>query len=84
MWKVRLETVCDIEMILDQILKENECFQLKDLAINGKDLIEIGLPQGKLVGMMLNILLNLVISDSISNDKESLLNYAKSHIVQFS
>lgn len=80
MWKVRLETVCDIEMILDQILKENECFQLKDLAINGKDLIEIGLPQGKLVGMMLNILLNLVISDSISNDKESLLNYAKSYI----
>lgn len=80
MLKARLETIRDVEITLDQILKENECFQLKDLAINGKDLIEIGFPQGKLIGMMLNILLNLVISESISNDKESLLNYAKSHI----
>lgn len=65
--------VCNIENILNEIIEEKECFCLKDLAINGKDLIEHGIKEGKLIGEILNTLLTMVIDGDTSNEKEYLL-----------
>ena len=46
---------------------------IKQLAINGNDLIELGY-EDKKIGEMLNTLLNIVIDDNYLNNKESLLN----------
>ena len=73
----RCEKICDIENILEEVLQENECFSLKDLAVNGKDLIEIGFHPGKELGNTLNDLLQLVI-DGVDNNRETLLTLAKS------
>ena len=59
--------------ILDEVLAEESCFKLKDLAINGKDLISHGIPEGKMIGNILNELLTMVIDGEIPNEKEKLL-----------
>lgn len=58
---------------LDEIILNNECYSLKQLAVSGDDLIERGVPQGKEVGTMLNVLLGMVMDEIIENDKEKLL-----------
>lgn len=55
----------------------SDCFTLKDLAINGRDLIAMGIPQGKRIGEILNNLLLGVMDDYLTNDKECLLQHAR-------
>lgn len=72
--KERLLNIISIESELDLILDQNECFSLKDLKINGKDLIEIGFNKGKEIGEILNYLLEKVIENPELNKKEELIN----------
>lgn len=69
----RLQKIDNIEYILEEVLQKDECFSLKDLAVNGNDLIEIGYKPGKEIGEVLNNLLDLVISGEYKNEKEKLL-----------
>lgn len=75
--KERIDKINNLQILLEEVLQDNECFTLKDLAINGKDLIEIGFHPGKELGSALNDLLQLVM-DGVNNDKETLLTLAKS------
>ena len=59
---------------LDALLAEQPCFTLKDLAVNGRDLLAAGL-KGKAVGQALQTLLEAVMDGKVSNEKEKLLNY---------
>lgn len=63
---------------LDRIIEEGEPYSLKDLAVNGYDLIELGY-SGAEIGEKLHILLEKVIDGSIKNEKQALLNYLKNH-----
>ena len=63
------------EILVAQIQQE-ECFTLKDLAINGNDLIQLGYKPGKKIGTVLNQLLEMVIDDKIANDKVQLTLWA--------
>ena len=58
-------------------LDKKNALSLKDLAVNGKDLIEAGIPAGKKLGLILNHLLDCVIEDPEMNTKEKLLEVAK-------
>ena len=60
---------------LDYVIQENNCFQLKDLAISGKDLISLGFEQGKEIGNRLNDLLDIVLDNPELNTKEYLIEY---------
>lgn len=60
------------EDILDRLLEEDACFSLKHLAVNGHDLMALGL-QGPAVGQALNRLLDLVIDGSLPNERDALL-----------
>lgn len=73
----RLQKIDNIEYILEEVLQKDECFSLKDLAVNGKDLIEIGYKSGKEIGEVLNNLLDSVISGEYINEKEKLLEIAE-------
>ena len=72
----RLDKIREIEMILENILKEEQCFSIKDLAINGKDVMKWAcIKEGKDVGIWLNRLLKLVIDGELPNDKDTLIYY---------
>jgi tRNA nucleotidyltransferase (CCA-adding enzyme) len=62
---------------LNTVLKEAQCFSLADLAVDGRDLMAAGVPQGAKIGEILNTLLSRVIAEELANDKEVLLNAAK-------
>lgn len=76
--KERIEKVDNMERLLEEVLQEKECFSLKDLAVNGKDLISIGYKASKELGNTLNTLLQMVIDGDCPNEKEKLLQEAES------
>jgi putative nucleotidyltransferase with HDIG domain len=57
----------------DRELAASRAFSLKDLAINGKDLMSIGVPPGRQIGVILNELLETVLDDPGENSRERLL-----------
>ena len=61
---------------IDTILKADGAYSLKDLAVNGKDLMAIGIPAGKCLGLVLHDLLETVLDDPAQNTKETLLPIA--------
>lgn len=70
----RQETYDKLESLARQIIEENQCFSLRNLAVNGRDMMNLGL-NGKDIGLALDELLKAVIEERCSNDKESLLLY---------
>lgn len=56
-------------------LAEKPCFSLKNLAVDGNDVMSLG-ASGKRVGEVLNALLDGVISGTLTNDKACLMNAA--------
>ncbi len=72
----RVEMVDELEAVLDGILEADEAFSLKKLAVNGRDLIEAGVPQGPAIGDMLEALLEAVIDEHVSNERDALLEFA--------
>lgn len=73
----RIDKVNTIGQILKEVLQEDECFSLKDLAVNGKDLMDIGYKSGRQLGAALQGLLDCVIGEEVNNNKEELLELAK-------
>lgn len=63
--------------IINEIIDERECFCVKDLKINGNDLINMGF-KGKEIGKILNTVLDLVISDKLKNDINTITDYVQS------
>jgi tRNA nucleotidyltransferase (CCA-adding enzyme) len=73
----RLDKQKQLYELLDIIVAEEQCFTLKDLKICGEDLISIGYKQGKQLGAALQGLLDCVLEDEVTNDKEELLMLSK-------
>ena len=62
---------------IDRILAEEAAFSLRDLAVNGKDLMrELQLPPGRHIGVILNELLETVLDDPSMNTREILIPLA--------
>ena len=70
----------EIELLQDRISDvkaKDMVLKIKDLAINGFDLQEIGINSGPEIGIVLKDLLNEVIDNPINNNKEYLLSRAR-------
>ena len=73
----KLGQLDEVERIYRQILEDADCLTLRDLAVNGRDLIDAGMEPGKQIGEVLNNLLNVVLEDPQKNKKEYLLTLIK-------
>ena len=62
---------------VNKILAEGKAFALKDLAVCGNDLMTIGIPCGKMMGVILKELLETVLDDPEQNTREKLLEIAE-------
>lgn len=69
----RRESFDEFEAALEQVLAEKACFSLRDLAVNGRDLIDAGVPKGPAVGRALEGLLALVVDGECENERAALL-----------
>lgn len=61
---------------LEEIRSEDGCLSLKDLAVNGNDLVRIGF-SGRAIGLMLNWLLEQVMEETLPNERDVLLAWAR-------
>ena len=66
----------ETESILDEIFAKDECFSLKQLAVDGHDMIKLGFSGGG-IGQELSRLLSLVVDGKLENDKDTLLKEAE-------
>lgn len=74
----KLQRLCAVKEIYEQVLAKQQCVSLKTLAVTGRDLMEqAGMSPGKELGEMLKRLLEMVIDDPLLNEKEILINKAK-------
>lgn len=67
--------------ILENVIKEKDCFTIKDLNIDGFTIMTLGVSQGKIVGDILNHLLDKVINGEIKNDISDLIDEAGRYII---
>ncbi len=71
------------EMYLE-LLKKEEPVSIKELAVTGNDLIELGIKPGPQIGGMLRQLLEIVIEDPAKNNRKTLLTEARNRITMIS
>ena len=57
------------------ILSRGDCLSIRQLAVNGADLIALGVKQGKGVGQILDRLLNLCLMNPEENERERLIGH---------
>ena len=67
--------------IYREVVARGDCVSLKQLAVNGKDIIGIGATPGRQLGDILDQLLQQVLDKPELNEREILLSLAKQHIV---
>lgn len=58
-------------------LSKTGCYTMRQLAVNGADLMEAGLPAGPTVGRVLHDLLGAVMEGRVANEREALLRAAR-------
>ncbi|MEI3577429.1 MAG: HD domain-containing protein [Acutalibacteraceae bacterium] len=77
LFRQRLEELNEIEDILNSLIANNKIlFSVKELKINGNDLINMGVKDGRVVGTILNSLLKSVNDENIDNIYSSLVKAA--------
>ena len=70
----KLRYVDEYEAVYEQIKEKKQCLSIKDLAVDGSDLLAAGVPQGRAIGEQLHALLELVLEHPECNTRECLLS----------
>lgn len=80
--KEKLEKIEEAEQLFLEIKKENEPVDIEDLEISGKEIIELGIKQGPMIGEILNDLLERVLDDPEINKREKLEKIVREMLIE--
>lgn len=61
--------------LYETCVAESDCFSRKDLAVTGKDLLQIGIPADQRLGRVIDHILEEVLSGKLQNKKSCILQY---------
>ncbi len=78
----KIENIVAMRQLYQQALLNEECVTLRQLAVSGRELMDLGMQPGRELGGMLNELLEYVIDDPKRNEKEILCAYVKEKLGQ--
>ncbi|MEF9941735.1 MAG: CCA tRNA nucleotidyltransferase [Lachnospiraceae bacterium] len=73
-YHLELHPDAQVELLYKQVIEQRQCVSLKELAVTGNDLIQAGMPRGKVIGDTLEMLLQEVMEHPERNKKELLLH----------
>ena len=73
----KLNKLCETKQRVQEIVEANESFTLKDMNINGRDLINMGISEGKMIGNILNELFEDILENPAHNNREYLREKAE-------
>ena len=71
-----------LRKLIDEVLDEDACLGIRDLAVNGQDLMALGFAAGPALGKCLNHLLEQVQDEALPNEKAALLQAAKDYLTE--
>ncbi|MBQ8768101.1 MAG: HD domain-containing protein [Oscillospiraceae bacterium] len=66
----------EIDTMIDEIIAQESCLTVRDLAVNGHDLMALGIT-GQAIGRTLNALLDAVLEEQLPNEKAALIEHIK-------
>ncbi len=72
----------EIRALLQGILEQALCVRQDQLAVNGRDLMALGMAPGPEMGQLLRQMLDAVIEGDLNNDREVLVEFAQKHIAE--
>ncbi len=75
------ESIQKLIEVYGKIKKQGDCFKKADLKINGRDLIELGIVDGREIGRILDKVFMLVLEDPSLNEKEKLIQTIKRNFI---
>ena len=75
-YRSRLAVIDAVEAVMEELLAQESCFSLKQLAVNGRDLMELGF-SGSEIGAALDALLQKVMDGELPNERTALLEALK-------
>lgn len=70
-------TLTEIPRLMQKIRADGACLSLKTLAVNGGDLIALGMKPGRELGVLLDALLDDVVEGRLPNERDALLEAAR-------
>ena len=73
----KLDTLKEKADIFQRIIKNGDCFSVSQLKVNGRDLMNLGIPQGKEIGNLLSEMTDMIIEGTLQNDRDSLIEFVK-------
>lgn len=76
-YRYRLDQIADAEETAKNLAAQKPCLSLRELQINGRTLMDIGIPQGRKLGAVLAQLLDEVIDGVTKNTQEALMTRAR-------
>ena len=77
----RLYEVADFRDRVTRILERKDPLSIRDLAINGEDIISVGIREGRNVGALLARLLEIVLNNPELNERDALLDIVKKELM---
>ena len=73
----------EIPRLMAELRAADACLSLRDLAINGEDLLRMGMQPGRAMGALLQSLFEDVMDERLENDREQLLREAEKRRAQY-
>ena len=78
-YRDRVKTLDETAALARSVLAETPCLTLRDLAVNGHDLMALGI-RGPILGKTLNRLLDRVLEGTLDNSRDALLEAAEEEL----
>ncbi|MDR7857723.1 HD domain-containing protein [Tissierella sp.] len=72
-----IEDLLEREKKIKEIIQNKEVYEKNQLAINGNDVVELGYKQGKIIGEILDYLLEEVLENPDLNERDKLIELVK-------
>lgn len=72
-----VKLLMELQKRIEKELAKKSALSLKSLAVNGHDLMQLGIPAGKELGRILNELFECVVEDPAMNERQALLKTAQ-------
>ncbi len=73
----KIENIVEMRKLYQETLINGDCVTLRQLAVSGRELMDLGMQPGRELGSMLSELLEYVIDDPARNEKEILCRYVE-------
>lgn len=76
----RADTAEELRALMHQVLEEEAAFSVKHLAVDGREVMALGVEEGPEIGRILNAALDAVIDERIPNEREALLAFVRERL----